>query len=174
MRAGQVSETLKNEFAAAVKQMPAGSLVLVKAPWALPPDGLDQWTFRQTKRAFVWGWVLPYPLQQPFTAEDLYSRVRILEDDILYCCLLDQWWRKARQGLLSAWQGEPSEQVQLHRLAWDDPTQSVQWRKRWIAKGALRAYVEKTLGKPLEAAEAADEDAAHRLMLALVLLFEDR
>ena len=137
----------------------------------IPPDGLDQWNFGQTKRAFVWGWVLPYALQPPFTAEDHYARVRIIEDGILYCCLLEQWWRKAREGLISSWQGEPSEQVEVHRLSWDDRTESVQWTKRRIAKGELRASVEKILGKPLESAESADEIMTQRLMAGLVQLF---
>ena len=171
VHAGQVSEKLKSGFAAALQQMPEGSLVVVTAPWALPPDGLDRWNFGQTKRAFVWGWVLPYALQPPFTAEDHYARVRIIEDGILYCCLLEQWWRKAREGLISSWQGEPSEQVEVHRLSWDDRTESVQWTKRRIAKGELRASVETILGKSLESAESADEIMTQRLMAGLVQLF---
>ena len=175
--AGKVSAKLQSGFVTALGRMPRGSLVIVSAPWGVQgglPLGWPSERILYGKHAYIWGWSLPYALEKPFALEDHYSQLQIIEEPMLYCCSPQQWGEKVRRAILSAWQSAPNEELELHLLRWDDRTQSVEWKKRILAKDSLRAVIANALGEPLEAVESLHPSATLRLMQVLLGLFSDQ
>ncbi|MBI4464199.1 MAG: hypothetical protein HY647_05795 [Acidobacteria bacterium] len=157
--AGEASKKATADFAAALEETTKGRLVILWAPSGVQED-------------YAWYWyeALPYPFQEPFTSRDLYQQVRIIEfPRELYCCQA-QWWPKAKDGLTYAIQGVPAEEVEIHLLFEDGVSQSVQRKKRFVTKGALRATVESALESPLGAVETVQPSTAERLGAALIRL----
>jgi hypothetical protein len=159
VRAGELSKQLEGEFAVAVENTPGDSLAIV---WA--PDSY--------RDAYVWAWILPFALQPPFTSSDLYSQRPLIEFPDMFCCPVSQWWAKKRPVLLSALVGDPDGEIQVQRLAWDDPNQRVRRQGHAMTRKSLRAAVESVLGKSVEDAQDIDYDAAQKLMRRFVELTE--
>lgn len=158
-RAGEISRKLQREFTAALEATPPETLVVL---WA-PPNHQD---------AFVWKWVLPFALQAPFTAADIYSQTRLLEFPDNFCCAVSQWWERKQPVLASVLEGPPDSSVEVHRLAWDEASGTVRRNRRVLSRESFRELIHSALGRPLEDAERVEYDEAQNLMRALMALTE--
>lgn len=110
---------------------------------------------------------LPYALQAPFTATDLYSQLSIIEAPEVYCCPVSQWWDKTRLTLAIQLEGSPEDEVELYLVAWDKRCNCFQRKRRVIAKALLRACVTNSLGRPLEQVNSLKSGAADDLIESL-------
>jgi hypothetical protein len=155
VRNGQISAKLSQDFPAALEETPEEALVIAWFP-------LDR------NRAYVWAWVLPSILQEPFASRDLYSEARLIEFPDLYCCPVEQWWARKRPILIAALSGEPEAQTHIHLLAWDENTNAVSRRQVSLPRRRLRDVAETVLGGPVESAQTISHDTAMKLMGALV------
>jgi len=169
VRAGEISQKLEAELVAALEVTPTDALVVVWAPLKEGKVG-EAWS----GGAYVWPWVMPSALQEPFTGRDLYSASRLLEFPDMYCCPLGQWWERKRSLLLSVLSGEPEEPVQVQRLAWDERNAMVTRREREVPRKHLRALIEEVLGGPLEDANTISHETAIKVMAAFMDLTDQR
>ena len=151
----QCSTALAADLRSAVQVLPQHTLII------MPPS--------EDVRAVLDG-ALPYLLQEPFEPVDLYSRARIIEDPIIYCC---PWWEKTRLTLAAELAGPPDEQIEVFLLGWDEQHQSVQQRRRALPRRALQECVTKTIGKPLASADSLDFAGANKLVETLARLVLD-
>lgn len=151
VRAGQMSATLTKDFPAALEGTPEGALVIAWAP-------------SDHNKAYVWAWVLPAALQEPFMSRDLYSEARMVEFPDMYCCPLEQWWERKRPILIAILSGDPEAQTQVHRLAWDERSSAVSRLRVSLPRRQLRELVEEVLGGPVESALTISYDTAIKLM----------
>ncbi|MET0556901.1 MAG: hypothetical protein ABW221_27930 [Vicinamibacteria bacterium] len=103
--AARASHVMMVEAQRTALAAPAGSLVVLDAPW-------------RTREAFVWGWAVPFTVQPPFASEDLTRRVGVVGHYWAYCCPQDQWLRDLR-GQLASWsEAQPAYFVSMG----SDPT----------------------------------------------------
>jgi len=169
VRAGEISQKLEDGFVAALEVTPTDALVVVWAPLKEGKVG-EAWA----GGAYVWPWVMPSALQEPFAGRDLYSASRLLEFPDMYCCPVGQWWERKRSLLLSALSGEPEEPVRVQRLAWDERNGMVTRRERAVPRKHLRALIEGVLGGPVEDANTVSHETAIKLMAAFMDLTAQR
>jgi len=169
VRAGEISQKLEDGFVAALEVTPTDALVVVWAPLKEGKIG-EAWS----GGAYVWPWVMPAALQEPFAGRDLYSASRLLEFPDMYCCPVGQWWERKRSLLLSVLSGEPEEPVRVQRLAWDERNGMVTRRERAVPRKHLRALIEGVLGGPVEDANTVSHETAIKLMAAFMDLTAQR
>jgi hypothetical protein len=112
-------------------------------------------------RSYGWGWIFPYALQRPFSAQDLYSPARIIEPLERYCCPLPQWWGKTKALLTAEITGSPDEMRTLYLLDWDDRTNIFNESSRRVTRQQLQTYLWTVLKAPLQSAKLADEAQAN-------------
>ena len=151
VRAGQMSATLTKDFPAALEGTPEETLVIAWAP-------------SNHNKAYVWAWVMPSALQQPFVSRELYAKTRMIEFPDMYCCPVEQWWERKRPILIAVLSGDPEAQAQVHRLAWDERNSSVSRLRVSLPRRQLRELVEEVLGGPVESAQTIPYDTAIKLM----------
>jgi hypothetical protein len=106
-------------------------------------------------------------LQEPFSAEDLYTRTQVIEVPELYCCL-DQWWNKTMRVLSNELTGPPNELLAIHLLRWNERSATLQESRHTLSRGRLQAHVTRELGEPLQSVDSLDPAAARRFMESLV------
>jgi hypothetical protein len=92
--AARASKALAAEAQRVARAAPAGSLVLIDAPW-------------RTRYAYVWAWSVPFVLQPPFAEEDLTARVGVVSHYWAYCCPQEAWLADLRRQL-DAWAARPN------------------------------------------------------------------
>jgi hypothetical protein len=110
---------------------------------------------------------LPYSLQAPFTATDLYFQLSIIEAPEVYCCPVFQWWDKTRLTLASQLEGSPEDEIELYLVAWDKRCNCFLRKRRVIRRGLLGACVTNSLGRPLEQVNSLKPGEAQDLIEAL-------
>jgi hypothetical protein len=148
-REGEIWRRMTAQMAAALEEMPKQALVIIPVAEEL---------------------YLPFALQTPFASTDFYSRVRIIEDPVTYCLPAPRWWEKTRLALAPEWAGASDEPIEIHLLAWDVGTDSLQRRTRVLPRARLRAYVTKTLGGQLETVNSITVPQGSKLVQALARL----
>jgi hypothetical protein len=80
VRAGRTSRKLHLDFLRLAGSVPRGSFVV----FLNPPS--------HVRGLFVWGWALPFALQEPFSP--VYRDLVIIETPEVYCCPAEDWWRR--------------------------------------------------------------------------------
>ena len=151
IRASDISEKLAQELPAALEATPREALVILWAP--IDPN-----------RAYVWPWVMPFALQEPFVSRDLYSEFRLIEFPVMYCCPVEQWWERKRAVLLAALTGDPEQEVAVHRLSWSEEKGVLGRLQISLTRKQLRARIEGILGGPIESDQTIQDAVATKLM----------
>lgn len=156
-RKAQLRARVMGQWAAALEDVPRQTLVILPASSGMrTPDAFEE--------------TLPYALQEPFRAADLYSRARIIEGPDAYCGGLAHWWKKTKVVLAAELAGSPEEAIEVDLLAWDDRTNSSQRKKRVLPKKLLQACVTQSLGKPMEEVGPLGWTESRKLVEALAKL----
>jgi hypothetical protein len=131
-------------FASAVPRLlqsvPRNSVVLVAAP---------EWH----RDGWFWAWATPFALQPPFTAEDLYSEFRIVEQPLAFCCPSDQWWAARKATLMTLVDSPEPQQVTYITFAPDNRGVALS-TTRTLGGPALKRRIETSLGKSIESITA--------------------
>jgi hypothetical protein len=148
---GEIRRRMTAHMAAALEEMPKQALVIIPV----------------AEELLLY---FPYAMQPPFTSTDLYSRVRIIEDPGTYCLLPPRWWEKTRRGLTPEWAGAPDALIEIHLLAWDGGSNSLQRKTRVLPRARLRACVTKTLGGQMESVNSITFAQGNKLVEALAQL----
>jgi len=126
---GEFSHLLRRGLNRLESDVPSDSWVMVTAP-----DSVDG--------KYVWNWALPFALQPPFTQEDLYARLRILETPKLYCCPMPDWWSKQRQLLTKLLSPTFSEPAEVYNCRWDASQRGMTLEKVLVNRNDLRNRLE--------------------------------
>jgi hypothetical protein len=133
---GLKSEKLTAALTSVLRSVPRGSIVLVDFPAITGPG-------------WFWSYALPFALQKPFVAEDLYSQYTIIERPEMYCCPTDQWWSRKQSTISSLWSAPaPREVTALFALSHDP--ELLRLTTREVGGPALRENLETALKKPVE------------------------
>ena len=156
VRAGTFSARARTQAAAAIASLPDDSVVLL--------SGFPGTERRRT----VWKFALPFALQPPFVARDVYGPHRVLEWPDLYARPLAHWWRAKRPWLTELLDGDPDQRLTLHVLRWNPRRQRVVLRRSRHRRGFLRAQAIKAVGEPLTRLESIDAGQASRLVQGLI------
>ncbi len=133
---GELSHRMRQGLHRLKSEVPADSWVMVTAP-----DLVDG--------KYVWNWALPFALQPPFTHEDLYARLRILETPMLYCCPMPDWWSKQRQLLTKLLSPALSEPAEVYDCRWDASQREITLEKVLVNRSDLRNRLEARMGRSL-------------------------
>ena len=133
---GELSHQMRQGLHRLKSEVPADSWVMVTAP-----DSVDG--------KYVWNWALPFALQPPFTQEDLYARLRILETPKLYCCPMPDWWSKQRQLLTKLLSPTLSEPAEVYDCRWDASQRGITLEKVLVNRSDLRNRLEARMGRSL-------------------------
>jgi hypothetical protein len=107
--AGDVSGAITRDVERMAASAPAGSLLVLGAPYRTS-DGM----------AYLWNFALPFAVQPPFTEQDLRQRVSIVGPLSVYCCPADLWLDDIRE-TITAWASHP-ERPPAVLLLWDAQT----------------------------------------------------
>ena len=116
--------------------IPRGSVVLVD----VPERRGDGW---------FWSWAMPFALQPPFTAEDLYGEFKIVERPMVYCCLPDQWWA-AKKATVMALVDSPAPQHVIYIISTPEHPGALTVTARPVDGPALKRRIESALGRSVE------------------------
>jgi hypothetical protein len=117
-------------------EAPAGSWVTVTAP-----DSIDG--------KYAWNWALPFALQPPFTQEDLYARLKVLETPALYCCPMPDWWSRQKPLLTELLAPAHSELVAIHDCRWNARERGIILKKVLVNRNDLRNRLEARMKRSL-------------------------
>jgi hypothetical protein len=132
--------TDSHRFTAAVHRLlqsvPQGSTVFVR----VPDRHRDHW---------FWSWATPFALQPPFTDEDLFKRLRIVERPEAYCCPLDQWLAARKDTLTALITSPVPQQVTDIEFLRENPGVPG-FTTRTVDPQVLRQRIEAALGKPVD------------------------
>jgi hypothetical protein len=131
-----------------LRTLPRGSVVLVDLPGF-------------SGAGWFWSWSLPFALQQPFVADDLYSQYTIIERPEVYCCPADQWWGKKQLAIGSLWSSPAPREITVLVAAPQDP-ESLQLTIREVGGPALREKLEAAMKKPVESLSGGISEAEAR------------
>jgi hypothetical protein len=123
---------ISSQLPAAMRSIPSGSTVFM----ALPP--------MRHKRYFL-DFALPFALQTPFMAEDLYGKFSMVEPSEAYCCPPPQWWARLRPVLLSLTDNRP-----IYVVTAGAGTEALVVLQKTISATALRERITKVLSRPLD------------------------
>lgn len=110
---------------------------------------------------------LPYALQCPFTSNDLYSRLAIIEVPEAYCCPIAQWWAKTNAVLARKLDGASEDTIPLTLVEWNLSTKSFQRSTRVFTKGRARACIAPFMRNESGLSEAEQVNAAEDTISAL-------
>jgi hypothetical protein len=143
----RASQALAAEAQRVARAAPAGSLVLIDAPW-------------RTRYAYVWGWSVPFALQPPFAEEDLTARVGVVSHYWAYCCPQEAWLADLRRQL-GAWAARPNRVYVVSINAPDPRIRTVSDERAPGLDVAARAIASAT------SPDDAEARLAHALRLAL-------
>ncbi len=153
--AGQLSRSLRDQIASAAQDAPAGTALLLSG---LPQGSRD---------LVVWKFALPFALQPPSVARDVYAGRSVIEPPRVYGRPLASWWA-ARQPVLRAWlDGPPDERIELQVLHWNARRQVLVSERRRPSRSLLRGQVARVLGTLPDAATPPDPLSAERLVASL-------
>ncbi len=153
--AGRLSRSLRERVASAALDAPAGSALLL--------SGLPQ----GSRELVVWKFALPFALQPPFVARDVYAGRSVIEPPRVYGRPLATWWA-ARQPLLRAWlDGPADERVELRVVHWNARRQVLVSEQRRPPRSLLRGQVARTLGTLPDAASPPHPVQAERLVASI-------
>lgn len=133
---GEFSHQMQQGLQRLKTEVPAGSWVFVTAP-----DSVDG--------KYAWSWALPFALQPPFTQEDLYARLKILETPRLYCCPMPDWWSKQKQLLTMLLSPAFTEPVEVYNCRWDASQRGITLEKVLVNRNDLRNRLEARMRRSL-------------------------
>jgi hypothetical protein len=113
----------------------------------------------------LWSWALPFALQKPFVAENLYDQFEFLEYPRVYCCP-DQWWA-AKEATFMALINTPMEVTYIGPATHD--ARGLLLTTRTIGGPQLRRRIEDDIGRPVESLSSTlAYHEAHRLATILM------
>jgi hypothetical protein len=160
-RFGDMSARMAEQLAASLTNLPENGLVVI-------------WPGKSELIVSGWGEeILPYSVQPPFTATDLYSNLRIVEHPDMSCCGIGEWWPKVGP-MLSAELARPQEdKVSIYLLSWNDSTRTFQQTAQLVPRRVLSDCVTGALGGPPDSVESVDEADGARLVQALTDLAKE-
>ncbi len=90
---------------------------------------------------------LPYALQEPFTATDLYNRVHLVPDDYLYGRTVSEWREHISLAVRAGLEGPSDVAVEIHLFGWDERRNCLGCKKRVISRALLRSCVTESQGR---------------------------
>ena len=119
-----------------LRSVPSGRLVLIDIP-------------ETNRAAWFWSWGLPFALEKPFLAEDLYRQFAIVERPAVYCCPQNQWWTAKQTPLTSLFNSAvPSEVTAI--LPVPQSPGSLVLATRAVNGPELRTKIERVIGRPIK------------------------
>ena len=104
---------------------------------------------RTDRDGWFWSWATPFALQPPFTAEDLYQRVRIVDRPPVYCCAADQWWA-AKKATLMALMDAPTPQPVTSIVFAPENAGAPAFTTRMVDGQVLKRRIETALGRSVD------------------------
>lgn len=157
-RYGDMSFRMAGQLADGMKSIPANGLVVI-------------WPAKSELIASGWGEeILPYSVQPPFAATDLYSNLRVVEEPDMSCCGVGEWWLKTAPILGAELARPQSEEITLYALSWDNRTGTFQQATRVVPRSTLGNCISAVLGGTPESVDSIDEGQGDRLVEALTEL----
>lgn len=160
-RLGQMSARMTGQLAASLKDIPKGGLVVL-------------WPANSYLVASGWGEeIVPFSVQPPFTATDLYSNIRVIEHPDMSCCGVGEWWPKVGSMLRDELDRPPGDEIVIYLLSWNDKTASFDLVTRAIQRQRLIDCVAAVLGTPPEWIDSIGDADAARLVEALATLVRE-
>ncbi len=160
-RYGDMSSRMAGQMAAGLKDIPANGLVII---WPGKSELIDS------------GWgeeILPFSVQPPFAATDMYSYLRVIEEPDMSCCGVGEWWQKIEPALSAELARPPNEQITLYSLSWNDGNGTFQQTSRLIPRSTLGDCVSTSLGGTPNSIDSIDDDQGIRLVRALTDLVKN-
>jgi hypothetical protein len=133
---GVESRKFVNALPPLLRSLPHGRIVLIDIP-------------ETNRAAWFWAWGLPFALQKPFLAEDVYAQFSIVERAGVYCCPPNQWWA-AKQTLLTSLLNAPGPSEVSSILPVPNALGSLVLTTRRVSGPALRLKIESAIGRPVE------------------------
>lgn len=133
---GVASHRLADTLPGLLRSVPHGTVVFLDVP-------------QQDRHVWFWSWATPFALQPPFTQEDLYGRIDIVEPPPIYCCPPNHWWAAKKGVLLALMQSDSPTEVVSIRFATDSPGPHVLTR-RMLDGRALRRRIEAAIGRSID------------------------
>jgi hypothetical protein len=134
--AGLESQKFADAVPRLLQTIPRGRIVLVTVP-------------ERRRNGWFWSWATPFALQPPFTAQDLYERVRIVEPPPVYCCPLDQWWA-AKKPTLMALMDSPTPQLVTSIVFAPQNAGAPALTTRMVDGQVLKRRIETALGRSVD------------------------
>lgn len=111
---------------------------------------------------------LPYALQEPFSAADLYTKLSVIETPRIYCCPIIMWWEKAKLSLEKLVEGPQDDKVKLCFISWNQSYGSYEEKYREVTRKNLRTCINMSLGAPIEKVTSIRPEIAEDLLDSLV------
>jgi len=133
---GEFSRGMRQGLPRLKTEVPAGSWVIVTAP-----DSID--------RKYAWSWALPFVLQPPFTQENFYLSLNILESPLLYCCPVQGWWSRQRQQLARLLSPELPDSLELYSYRWDAQSKKLELQRIPLSLRDLNTRLQTRMKHPL-------------------------
>lgn len=153
--AGSVSQRLRTQLAAAIASAPPTTTLLLSG---LPITEGD---------VVVWKFALPFALQPPFVARDLYAGRRVLVPHGASSQPLAAWWRDT-QAVLTPWlHGADAERLDMLLLHWNARRGELSVHPARPTRALLRRQALRALEARPEDVPALDPLRADRLMAVL-------
>ena len=160
-RYGDMSSRMAGQLAAGLKDIPANGLVII-------------WPGKSELIASGWGEeILPFSVQPPFAATDLYSNLRVIEEPDMSCCGVGEWWQKIEPVLSTELAQPQNDEITLYSLSWDDGTGTFQQTNRVIPRSTLSDCVATSLGGTPKSIDSIDKDQGIRLVKTLTDLVKN-
>jgi len=154
-RFGDMSAQMAKHLATELKAVPQNRWVII-------------WPGKSLLIASGWGeQILPFSVQPPFAATDLYSNLRVVEYPDMSCCGVGEWWRRIAPELNAEFARPPEEKISIHVLSWDDSSGAFARENRSIPRRIFVDCVAGVLGGPPDSIDDIDEDKGTRLVKAL-------
>jgi hypothetical protein len=153
--AGRRSAAIRSGMQRAAAELPAGSIVVLAG---VPSE---------SERLMLWSRALPFALQPPFTAADVYGRLRVLEPPALYYRPVSDWWQAHRGVLLGLVSGDPQTELDLYLAQWNVQRGELVLRHARPTRGWLQRQSAGATRQPLESVEVLSDQEAERLMRRL-------
>lgn len=154
---GAMSARMSEQLAQHFEHVPEGDLVVI-------------WPGESRLVASGWGEMLPYAVKPPFTRSDLYSRAQVIESPAMSCCPGPQWAERIRTILERTSSGDPTANIQISVLEWNEQSQTFQESHAASTRAELRENITSSLGGPIETADIAGQTETVNLLRGLVAL----
>jgi len=154
---GDVSQAVHDDLSRRLADLPESAMVILTGVPNFAPDA----------RTPLWNFALPFALQPPYLAEDLYARRQVLESPDIYCCPAGVWWTRKHALLAALVEGPEDESVPLTLLHWNRRRRTFAVHRAAPRRAEVRAAMERALGGRFESTGPVTSEQANRLLAAL-------